>query len=226
MSWRRRRRRPPKPTSSAHDRFPPATSGRWSISARDDPITGLIAWPGFFAALPARLAQSLTSGRSLGIAIGDVDHLKDYVERTRAADAESFGHLAGNALMTRLGTVARHWLLKRGPAHACLATFGGDEIILVADVDDETAFMIQTHELRDALCASLPCTVSFAATVVTPGPIPAVVGDHWWTEFTTQTIGEIEQTLFAHKHARSAKPGSTPAGFVEFVGEPGCHSSP
>lgn len=44
--------------------------------------------------------------------------------------------MAGNALMGRLGTIARHWLWSAGAGIACLATFGGDEIVLIAQTPD------------------------------------------------------------------------------------------
>lgn len=218
MRWPIRLSRQRDTPAQPHDRFPPAAVGNWTSNARDDPITGLVAWPGFYADLPRRLAAALTNGRFIGLAIGDVDHLKDYVEQVRAADAESFGHLAGNAVMTRLGTVARHWLWSDGPTDACLATFGGDEIILIAEVPDEPAFEIHVCELRTALCDTLPCTVSFGATIIRPDSVPTTIrGDHWWAEFATQAIGRVEQTLFAHKHARGSTQDQRPRGFVEFT---------
>ncbi|SDT48754.1 Diguanylate cyclase, GGDEF domain [Jiangella sp. DSM 45060] len=124
-----------------HDRFPPPAQGRMSVAARDDPITGLVAWPAFHEALPGLLRRQLGDGRAVGLAIGDVDDLKTYVERVRSVDAGSFGHLAGNALMQQLGIVARAWLRESGPSDACLATFGGDEIVLLGLAADQRAFI-------------------------------------------------------------------------------------
>jgi GGDEF domain-containing protein len=194
---------PASQPADRHDRFPPPSTGGWCSDARDDPITGLIAWPGFFAQLPGLVEQSLTAGRAVGLAIGDVDNLKDYVEGVRAVDAQSFGHLAGNALMCRLGTIARHWLWTDGPAIACLATFGGDEIVLLAETDSQAAFLEQVAGLRDHLCRVLPRTVSFGAAVVMPDAAPELVsGDHWWREFVVYAIGAVEHCLFEGKHAR------------------------
>ncbi|WUJ74682.1 GGDEF domain-containing protein [Kribbella soli] len=200
--------RPSQPTPAAdtrHDRFPPPTSGGWCDDARDDPITGLIAWPGFFTRLPGLIADAIGHGDSVGLAIGDVDNLKDYVEGAKAVDAQSFGHLAGNAFMGRLGTLARNWLWRTSLEHSCLATFGGDEIVLIATTTDENSFLTHVEGLRDQLCAALPRTVSFGAGIISPADLPTVVvGDHWWREFTVHTIGAIEHSLFDHKHARNA----------------------
>jgi GGDEF domain-containing protein len=162
--------------SGRHDRFPEPSRGSWCSDARDDPITGLIAWPGFFAELPTLLELSLSSGTAVGLAIGNVDNLKEYVEGVKAVDAQSFGHLAGNALMGRLGTIARNWLWHHGPSPACLATFGGDEIVLVAETSSRNSFYDDVARLRDQVCDGLPRSVSFgwvrhrAARHSDPGP--------------------------------------------------------
>lgn len=213
-SLRRGRDGEPRRTDR-HDRFPPPAQGRLSIEARDDPITGLIAWPAFHASLPGVLHDHLGRGRSIGLAIGDVDDLKAYVERIRSVDAGSFGHLAGNALMQQLGFVARAWLREAGPPDACLATFGGDEIVLLGLAGDQRTFFAAVNGLRDVLCESLPCTVSFAATVVTPGHAAgSVSGDHWWEEFTRHLLSAVERTLFEFKHLRRVDPQAAPPGFV------------
>lgn len=71
-----------------HDRFPAPAAGGWCADARDDPITGLVAWPGFFTRLPGIVEDTVAAGHRLGIAIGDVDNLKDYVEGAKAVDAQ------------------------------------------------------------------------------------------------------------------------------------------
>lgn len=203
---------PDREPAVRHDRFPPPSYGVWRSADRDDPITGLIAWTGFFAGLPHRLACRLDAGRLVGIAIGDVDDLKEYVERARVGDPRMFGHLAGNALMGQLGTVARAWLRESALPHSCLATFGGDEIVLIAEVVTTGEFVGQVESLRAMLCDHLPRTVSFAAAVLDPGALPEnVEGDHWWEEFTVHAIGEVERTLFQHKQDRRREPSELPA---------------
>lgn len=209
------RRRHPDIAQRRDDRFPPSSQGWLRVHARDDPNTGLIAWPDFSGLLSGLVEDAVGSGRRLGLAIGDVDNLKEYVERAKAADAESFGHLAGNALMARLGTVSRNWMFERGPEHACLATFGGDEIVLLADSVDDAVFGDHVHDLRDTLCDVLPRTVSFATAVLTPEHVPGTVtGDQWWREFTIHALGAVERSLFHHKHVRRDDPAAIPDGFV------------
>lgn len=200
--------------SVRYDRFPAANRGSWCSEARDDPTTGLVAWPDFFACLPSILHLTLRGGMGVGLAIGDVDNLKSYVEGRRAVDAQSFGHLAGNAFMGRLGTISRGWLAASDLPLACLATFGGDEIVIVAATNDSAGFVRGVGELRDQLRDGLPRTVSFSATTVQPGDIPAVTyGAHWWREFAVHTIGAVERSLFEGKQARKAG-DDVPLGFV------------
>ncbi|MFD7161406.1 hypothetical protein ACFV9C_42945 [Kribbella sp. NPDC059898] len=197
-----------------YDRFPDPTRGGWCSGARDDPTTGLVAWPDFFACLPTILQLTLRGGIGFGLAIGDVDNLKSFVEGRRAVDAQSFGHLAGNAFMGRLGTIARGWLHAADLPLACLATFGGDEIVVVAAINDTTAFTEQIGELRDQLCAGLPRTVSFGTATIAAAAIPAVtVGSHWWREFAVHIIGEVERSLFDGKQARK-EGADVPLGFI------------
>lgn len=210
---RRRLRRPGRSSSAAEDRFPPASYGRLVLRARDDPITGMIAWPDFYDQLPGLLEQVIISGGSFGLAIGDVDNLKSYVEESKSVDPASFGHLAGNQLMNRLGFVARRWLGTSGPFDGCLATFGGDEVIMVAIVDDESSFLDSVTRLRDALCASLPRTVSFAAGVVSPQDRLGD-GDRYWSELTMHLLGAVERALFSYKREHHRGPGTSPQGFV------------
>lgn len=200
--------------SVRYDRFPGPSRGGWCSDARDDPTTGLVAWPDFFACLPAILQLTLRGGIGVGLAIGDVDNLKSFVEGRRAVDAQSFGHLAGNAFMGRLGTIARGWLWAADLPLACLATFGGDEIVVVAAINDSAEFMAGVGELRDQLCAGLPRTVSFGATTLRASDIPALtVGSHWWREFAVYSIGAVERSLFDGKQARK-QGADVPLGFV------------
>lgn len=207
--------------SIPHDTDPqgrrvPAAYGRWCEDERDDPVTGLVAWPGFHRRLPALLAQAVSAAQPVGLAIGDVDNLKTYVETVRAAEPRLFGHLAGNAFMSRLGVLARTWLRRLQLSQACLATFGGDEIILAAEVDNRSVFGTYVQELRDLLCAQLPCSVSFSYVVVDDLPRGVTLGDTaGWVDATDQVIVSVERELFAGKHGRRPGRGS---GFVKASG--------
>jgi GGDEF domain-containing protein len=139
----------------------------WCVDARQDPITGLVAFPDFNFFLPDILAFCTSNGYDLGIAIGDVDNLKDYVENSKRMDPSAYGHLAGCALMQTLGLVAACWFHGISPTFGCVSTFGGDEIIVALAVDRgaDARFEALVVELRNELLDSLPRSVSFGWTV-------------------------------------------------------------
>jgi hypothetical protein len=60
--------------------------GGWAAGARLDPITGLVAFPDFHAVFGTHLAAALAVGNAVGVAIGDVDDLKGYVECSNTRD--------------------------------------------------------------------------------------------------------------------------------------------
>src|SRR6185503_17938596 len=64
-----------------------------------DPNTGLISWPEFAAGFGSRWAAALGCGQTVGLAVGDVDDLKAWIEDQHGKDPMLFGHVAGNALM-------------------------------------------------------------------------------------------------------------------------------
>ncbi len=209
----------PNPCSASErwDRFPPPHRGGWCASLRDDPITGLIAWPQFEHALPHLLRDAAQAGRTVGLAIGDCDEFKAFVERERAVDPRTWGHQVGNKVMADLGRLARCWLDRldeRIPA-AALATFGGDEILVVADTTDGPPFRVLIAELRDLFRTFLPVTVSFAYATLDQAALPtSTIGETWPTEWTSHVIGGIDRTLFSAKRARRDHRADIPLGFL------------
>lgn len=169
--------------------------GSWSSTSAPDPVTGLVGFPEFSACLPAFLVHQTTLGRSVGIAIGDVDHLKSYVEDTNATYQNSFGHLAGNAYMAALGRICSSWFhASRFPA-GCVSTFGGDEIIATAAVVDPHVFRAAISTLRDRCREQLPRPVSFVTTVLTfPG------GTNW--HCGDELLSAVDAVLFRNKARR------------------------
>jgi GGDEF domain-containing protein len=172
------------------------------MSARDDPLTGFVAWPGFFARLPGMLAEQLQAGRSVGFAIGEVNDLSGYIEGLSAADARAVGHLAGVELVTRLGATARDWLHDDDVRDGCLATFGRGEIVFVAEARSEAAFVSHVGRLRAGLVDALPRNVSFVATVLDARSVSHSVADDAWRDFCVEVIGRVERALFAQTSAR------------------------
>jgi GGDEF domain-containing protein len=171
--------------------------------ARPDPITGLVAFPDFHAAFGHHLVAALDEGRAVGVAIGDVDHLKKHVENANATDPESFGHLAGNALMARLGELCAVWFRELPYPAGCMSTFGGDEVIVALIVDHRDNFQDEVAALRDRCRHWLPCTVSFGLTVVTAAELPALAQRrHAPLQVANQVLAGVDKALFACKAAR------------------------
>jgi GGDEF domain-containing protein len=177
--------------------------GGWLREARTDPITGLVAFPDFHAAFGRHLIAAIDAGRSVGVAIGDVDHLKQHVENTNATDPESFGHLAGNALMARLGELCGVWFRELPYPAGCVSTFGGDEVIVAVILDHDDNFQHEVAVLRDRCRHWLPCTVSFGLTVVTATQLPDLEA-HRRTplQLANQVLAGVDKALFACKAAR------------------------
>lgn len=202
--------------SDRWDRFPPPHRGAWCEELRDDPITGLVAWPQFEVALPQLLVGQLRAGRTLGMAIGDCDEFKTYVETERVQDPRAWGHQVGNKVMGQLGSLARWWLagLDDSVPGGTLATFGGDEVIVLADTT-ETDFGKLVEDLRNRLCERLPVSVSFSYAVLKPESLPAsTVGASWAPEWTSHVIGRIDRELFSWKRARRDDGADIPLGFI------------
>jgi GGDEF domain-containing protein len=187
--------------------FPPAAVGSWRMSTRDDPITGLLAWPGFFARLPNLVTEHLHAGRSVGLSIGKVDDLDDYIESACVPATPALGHLAGVELMSRMGATAREWL-HDGVRHGCLATFSGAEIFLVAEAESEATFVGSVRRLRAALTDALPRSVSFAAAVIDARSV--AVADAESRDFCVRVAARVERALLLQRHARRRRRPSLP----------------
>ncbi|MFE4054922.1 hypothetical protein ACFXP3_01210 [Streptomyces sp. NPDC059096] len=198
------------PLTSSVPLFDPAQMPlrTWCAGSREDPLTGLITFPDFHSNIPRALAAALTDGGLVGLAIGDVDGLKDHVEQTNAMDPNCYGHLAGNRVMARLGAVTRTWFHTQPWESGCAATFGGDEVIIAATLDDASAFHRAVAELRDRLADELPVRVSFALTVACAEHLPAEHGQGSWKHvFTDGLLAATDRCLFASKSARRATGG-------------------
>jgi GGDEF domain-containing protein len=189
----------------------------WCADARQDPITGLVAFPDFNFMMPEILAFCHRNGLDLGIAIGDVDNLKEYVESAKGRDPSAFGHIAGCALMQSLGVVAVRWFDTVTAAYGCVSTFGGDEIIVVLAVEPaaEAAFELAIIDLRNALFDALPRSVSFGWTVahLNDGGAPTHVDRRRYRTQSTELLSAVDRALFRQKSALRAA-GLPCAGFV------------
>ncbi|MGJ5751537.1 GGDEF domain-containing protein [Streptomyces puniciscabiei] len=180
----------------------------WCAGSREDAVTGLVAFPDFHSHIPRALASALTSGGLVGLAIGDVDGLKGHVEQANATDPGCYGHLAGNKVMARLGAVTRTWFHTQPWNAGCAATFGGDEVIIAAALDDANGFHRAVTQLRDRLADELPVRVSFALAFASAEHLPADRGAGGWKHhFTDQLLAAVDRCLFTHKATRRATGG-------------------
>ncbi|MER5210968.1 GGDEF domain-containing protein [Streptomyces sp. NPDC002838] len=198
------------PLASSVPLFDPAQLPlrKWCAGSREDAVTGLIAFPDFHSHIPRALAAALTDGGLVGLAIGDVDGLKAHVEKANATEPDCYGHLAGNKVMARLGAVTRSWFHTQPWEAGCAATFGGDEVIIAAALDDAPAFHRAVAELRDRLTDELPVRVSFALTFAAAEHLPAERGLGGWKHaFTDRLLAAVDRCLFTHKAARRTAGG-------------------
>lgn len=161
-----------------------------------DPITKLLSFPSFHESFPRVLRDELAAGRRVGLAIGDVDDMKKYVECVRRADERRFGHLAGNELMSQLGATALEWFQTAPLVRGCLSTFGGDEIIFAASGETTGIFRKLVRSLADTLSDNLPRTVSFACGTFEADPAcrRAISYDHY-----VKGVVLVDRALFRAK---------------------------
>jgi GGDEF domain-containing protein len=195
---------------------PPLPVVGWCTEARQDAITGLVAFPDFNFYMPEILAFCESHELDLGIAIGDVDDLKEYVENSKSTDAAAYGHMAGCALMQALGASAAEWFGRLDTSFGCLSTFGGDEIIVALAVERgaDDGFEAQIVALRDHLFGALPRSVSFGWTVAhlrDGGAGPA--GRDYYRSKSTVVLSAVDQALFRQK-ATLRQTGLRCEGFV------------
>ncbi len=104
--------------------------------ARTDALTGLANRPMLMADLRRRLRAR--PSRRTALALADLDGFKEY--------NDTFGHVAGDALLRRLGIGLMSWVAGRGQAYR----LGGDEFCVVVELDEAHGFDL------DAVIATLP----------------------------------------------------------------------
>jgi hypothetical protein len=104
--------------------------------------------------------------------------------------------------MTRLGAITAAWFVRQDWAAGCVSTFGGDELIIAAVLQDPAAFGTAITGLRDQCRHQLPRAVSFACTVVTPAAPgadrlvsnPSITAD--------LVLADVDRALFKRKAER------------------------
>lgn len=124
--------------------------------AERDFITGLLNRRAFSTRATGIWRQALRDGRSIGIAMVDVDHFKHYNDH--------YGHAAGDvALQSVAHVIAEH---ARRPLDAC-ARYGGEEfVVLWYDVDADHALALAQRMCQAVQALGLPHVASPTAGVV------------------------------------------------------------
>ena len=124
--------------------------------AERDFVTGLLNRRAFSTRATGIWRQALQDGRSIGIAMVDVDHFKHYNDH--------YGHAAGDvALQSVAHVIAEH---ARRPLDAC-ARYGGEEfVVLWYDVDADHAMALAQRMCQAVQALGLPHVASPTAGVV------------------------------------------------------------
>ncbi len=133
----------------------------WQL-AKLDMLTRLPNRLLFYETLREALESARASGRSLGIALVDLDHFKDV--------NDTLGHDAGDELLKVVAERLQDGLLGRG----MIARLGGDEFAVILEADDgsEDVFIGVLQELECALVdpidlmgAQRSCSASIGLTI-------------------------------------------------------------
>ena len=124
--------------------------------AERDFVTGLLNRRAFSTRATGIWREALRDGRSIGIAMVDVDHFKHYNDH--------YGHAAGDvALQSVAHVIAEH---ARRPLDAC-ARYGGEEfVVLWYDVDADHALALAQRMCQAVQALGLPHAASPTADVV------------------------------------------------------------
>jgi diguanylate cyclase (GGDEF)-like protein/PAS domain S-box-containing protein len=118
--------------------------------ARTDELTGLPNRRTWDEELPKELARAKRAGRSIAVAMLDLDHFKKY--------NDSFGHPAGDRL---LRAVAAGWTTRLRETDL-LARYGGEEFaVVLPDCDGDSARQV-LDELRLCMPDGATCSIGVA----------------------------------------------------------------
>ncbi len=124
-------------------------------SAGTDPLTGVLNRRAWDVRLRALMDQAIDSGRSLTVAVVDLDHFKNYNDK--------YGHAAGDLMLTDFAAAARA-CLRKGDV---FARWGGEEFtVALSDCSPEHVDRILTR-VRTSVPDDRTCSIGY--TTWTPG---------------------------------------------------------
>jgi diguanylate cyclase (GGDEF)-like protein/PAS domain S-box-containing protein len=158
-----------------------STNRRLAEMAETDSLTGLKNRHRFYEAFEEALERSARNGLSLSVLMLDVDHFKPY--------NDSFGHLAGDAVLRDLGELLRACLRPYDLA----ARYGGEEFALILSETDSSGSRQVAERLRAAVESRnwplRPITISLGAATTT-GPRAR----------STDLLDAADQAMYFSKH--------------------------
>ncbi len=146
-------------------RFQQTMIEQLAVSARTDPLTGLLNRDGFAETLSAQMSRAQRQGVSFGLVLSDIDHFKKI--------NDTHGHGAGDEVLRRVSGVLAE--ATRGSDRP--ARLGGEEFAVLASNADAKESLEIAERLRHLVLATgepHPVTMSFGVAVY---PDDAVTAD-------------------------------------------------
>ena len=181
-----------------------------------DPNTQLLSFCTLSRHIDGVFRNALKTNQGIGIAIGDVDGLKEYVEDVRSEDPMLFGHLAGNALMRDCGDIVLDWYVQEvgrlefgASDYACVATFGGDEVIYIQTTSNPEEFLKSSELLDATVSRDLNLPMTFSAAWFHSDVSNCEVEGASLTELAKMALLHVEKGLFGSKFARKRGTGTS-----------------
>lgn len=111
------------------------------FQALRDPLTGLFNRRYLLDTFEHELERAVESGLPMSIAMFDIDHFKSF--------NDTFGHVAGDAVLTQLGMLVRDWAAKGDVA----VRFGGEEFTIIMPETSPEQAHARLEKLRESIAA-------------------------------------------------------------------------
>jgi diguanylate cyclase (GGDEF)-like protein/PAS domain S-box-containing protein len=143
-----------------------------------DELTGLYNRRHFFSQVPRELARCHRKGRPLALIFFDIDRFKEYNDRC--------GHLAGDALLQRIGHLVPSVLRPRGDLPY---RYGGDEFVLVLPGADTAQAVLIADRLRRRFRRTTDPEVSLSLGIA----------QHQGIETIEKLLGRADRAMYAAK---------------------------